>query len=57
MDNTISPFDGLTLSEALHNRGINIRYLGVVADNLSSVKQLRYLYVSRSLSLNKIQDS
>jgi protein TIF31 len=36
--------DGATLSEALHNRGINIRYLGKIADSLSKIKQLEYLY-------------
>ena len=44
-DNSIAPMDGLTLSEAIHNRGINIRYLGVIADMLSksSGNQLDYL--------------
>lgn len=36
--------DGSTLSEALHNRGINIRYLGKVCMLLSRVKQLEYLH-------------
>jgi protein TIF31 len=36
--------DGVTLSEMLHNRGINIRYLGKIADSLSKIKQLEYLY-------------
>lgn len=36
--------DGVTLSEAMHNRGINIRYLGKVANLLSKVKQLEYLH-------------
>lgn len=36
--------DGGTLSEALHNRGINIRYLGKVCTLLSKVKQLEYLH-------------
>lgn len=36
--------DGCTLSEALHNRGINIRYLGKVCTLLSKVKQLEYLH-------------
>lgn len=36
--------DGMTLSEAMHNRGINIRYLGKVTNLLAKVKQLEYLY-------------
>lgn len=36
--------DGITLSDALHSRGINIRYLGKVATLLSKVKQLEYLH-------------
>lgn len=36
--------DGFTLSEAMHNRGINIRYLGKVTNLLSKVKQLEYLH-------------
>lgn len=36
--------DGTSLSESLHTRGINIRYLGKIADTLSKVKQLEYLH-------------
>lgn len=36
--------DGFTLSEAMHNRGINMRYLGKVCNLLSKVKQLEYLH-------------
>ena len=36
--------DGATLSEGLHTRGINIRYLGKVAEMLAKVPQLEYLY-------------
>lgn len=44
MDHSAAPMDGVTLSEALHNRGINIRYLGKISDSLSKIKQLEYLY-------------
>ncbi|RWS13928.1 hypothetical protein B4U79_14102 [Dinothrombium tinctorium] len=44
LENTITPFDGITLSEMLHNRGINMRYLGKIAELLSSYKQLDYLH-------------
>ena len=44
LDHSAAPMDGVTLSEALHNRGINIRYLGKIADSLSKIKQLAYLY-------------
>lgn len=44
LDHSAAPMDGVTLSEALHNRGINIRYLGKIAVMLAKVKQLEYLY-------------
>ncbi|XP_057657964.1 clustered mitochondria protein homolog isoform X1 [Diorhabda carinulata] len=44
LDHSSAPMDGTTLSEALHNKGINIRYLGKVTNLLAKVKQLEYLY-------------
>lgn len=44
LDHSSAPMDGFTLSEALHNRGINIRYLGKVTSLLAKVKQLEYLH-------------
>lgn len=44
LDHSAAPMDGATFSEALHNRGINIRYLGKIVAMLSKVKQLEYLY-------------
>ncbi|KAG5869510.1 hypothetical protein JTB14_008060 [Gonioctena quinquepunctata] len=44
LDHSSAPMDGLTLSEAMHSRGINIRYLGKVTNLLAKVKQLEYLY-------------
>lgn len=44
LDHSSAPMDGSTLSETLHNRGINIRYLGKVCTLLSKVKQLEYLH-------------
>ena len=44
MDHSSAPMDGATLTEQLHNRGINIRYLGKVANLLSSVPTLEYLH-------------
>lgn len=41
--------DGATLSEALHQRGINVRYLGTVlefVDHMSAKAQLEHIYVS-----------
>ena len=35
--------DGTTLVEALHGRGINVRYLGKLAAMLAAVPQLQYL--------------
>uniref|UniRef100_T1ITX2 Clustered mitochondria protein homolog n=1 Tax=Strigamia maritima TaxID=126957 RepID=T1ITX2_STRMM len=44
LDRSISPIDGNMLSEAMHNRGINIRYLGKVADILEKISQLDDTY-------------
>lgn len=43
LENTIAPLDGITLSELLHVRGINIRYLGRIANLLKNIPQLDYL--------------
>ncbi|XP_055594230.1 clustered mitochondria protein homolog [Uranotaenia lowii] len=44
LDHTAAPMDGTTLTETLHSRGINVRYLGKVADMLAKIKQLEYLH-------------
>lgn len=43
LDHTAAAMDGSTLVEALHGRGINIRYLGKLAAMLAAVPQLQYL--------------
>ncbi|CAH0390274.1 unnamed protein product [Bemisia tabaci] len=43
MDHSGAPMDGFALSEAMHSRGINIRYLGMITTMLSKIKQLEYL--------------
>ncbi|XP_050028808.1 clustered mitochondria protein homolog isoform X1 [Dermacentor andersoni] len=43
-DHSCSPIDGITLSEAMHSRGINMRYLGRLADMLAPMEQLKYLH-------------
>lgn len=44
LDHTSAPMDGQTLTETLHNRGINMRYLGKVASLLYSLPTLEYLH-------------
>lgn len=44
LDHSSAPMDGVTLTEQLHNRGINIRYLGKVAMQLSKIPTLEYLH-------------
>lgn len=44
LDHSSAPMDGVTLTEQLHNRGINIRYLGKVTNLLAAVPNLEYLY-------------
>ncbi|KAF7271074.1 hypothetical protein GWI33_016034 [Rhynchophorus ferrugineus] len=52
LDHSSAPMDGVTLSEAMHNRGINIRYLGKVTNLLAKVKQLEYLHRSEMMNLS-----
>lgn len=44
LDHTSAPMDGSTLTEALHSRGINVRYLGKVATHFGKNSRLEYLY-------------
>ncbi|XP_029648637.1 clustered mitochondria protein homolog [Octopus sinensis] len=44
LDHTTSIIDGTSLTDAMHHRGINIRYLGCVADTISKCPQISYLY-------------
>lgn len=44
LEHSSAPMDGVTLTEALHNKGINIRYLGKVANLLANVSRLEYLH-------------
>lgn len=49
LDHSALPMDGATLTEALHQRGINIRYLGTVlefVDKTPARAQLEHFYVS-----------
>ncbi|CAL9683928.1 unnamed protein product [Knipowitschia caucasica] len=47
LDHTALPLDGATLTEALHQRGINVRYLGTVLDFIDKTPakaQLDHVY-------------
>lgn len=44
LDHSSAPMDGLTMSDNLHNRGINIRYIGIIANMLAKVPQLSYIH-------------
>merc|ERR1719282_2154864 len=44
LDHSTAPMDGQTLADAIHNRGINMRYLGKIADMFSKVPQLEYVH-------------
>ncbi|KAG1970056.1 clustered mitochondria protein homolog [Pimephales promelas] len=43
LDHTSMPIDGVTLTEALHQHGINIRYLGSVLENIQKIPQKQRL--------------
>ncbi|XP_029468348.1 clustered mitochondria protein homolog isoform X2 [Rhinatrema bivittatum] len=47
LDHTVLPMDGATLTEAMHQRGINMRYLGKVVDFVTQTPartQLDHIY-------------
>jgi len=51
LDHSALPMDGATLTEALHQRGINVRYLGNVmefVDKTPAKAQLDHFYVRDS---------
>ncbi|XP_025090334.1 clustered mitochondria protein homolog isoform X2 [Pomacea canaliculata] len=43
-DHSSSPIDGVTLSEAMQARGINMRYLGKVAEMLAKYPSVQYVH-------------
>lgn len=51
LDHSALPMDGVTLTEALHQRGINVRYLGSVLEFVEKTPakaQLEHIYVSQT---------
>ncbi|PIK50907.1 putative clustered mitochondria protein-like, partial [Apostichopus japonicus] len=48
LEHQIAPLNGQTLIEMLHQRGINARYLGVLAGMVAKLPQLCYLFFSSS---------
>lgn len=49
LDHTVLPMDGATLAEAMHQRGINMRYLGKVINFITKTPgraQLDHIFVS-----------
>ncbi|KAB7494599.1 Clustered mitochondria-like protein [Armadillidium nasatum] len=42
-DHVSAPSDGVTLIEALHSRGINVRYLGKITHMLLKIQELKYI--------------
>ncbi|KAK7087364.1 clustered mitochondria protein homolog [Littorina saxatilis] len=44
LDHSSSPIDGITLSEAMHARGINMRYLGKVAEMFAKYSSVGYVF-------------
>ena len=43
-----TPIDGIALTDIMHTRGINMRYLGKIAHMCKKRKNLDYVYVSFS---------
>lgn len=44
LNHASAPMEGVTLAEAMHSRGINMRYLGKVANLFEKIPQLEYLH-------------
>ncbi|WAR03982.1 CLU-like protein [Mya arenaria] len=44
LDHSSSPIDGATLTETMHTRGINMRYLGKVTETFAKYKSVSYVY-------------
>jgi len=51
LDHSTAPMDGATLADAIHNRGINMRYLGKITGMLQKVPQLEYVYTIAATEL------
>merc|ERR1719348_1726389 len=51
LDHSTAPMDGATLADAIHNRGINIRYLGKITGMLQKVPQLEYVHTIAATEL------
>ena len=49
-----SPIDGIALTDIMHTRGINMRYLGKIAHTCSKKKNLSYVHVSCTDSFRHI---
>jgi protein TIF31 len=46
LEHSLTPIDGSGLSDAMHSRGINMRYLGKIVQCLADISQLDYFRVS-----------
>lgn len=44
LNHSSAPMEGTTLAEAMHSRGINMRYLGKVANGFEKIPQLEYMH-------------
>jgi len=51
LDHSTAPMDGATLADAIHNRGINMRYLGKITSMLGKVPQLEYVHTIAACEL------
>jgi len=51
LDHSTAPMDGATLADAIHNRGINMRYLGKITGMLQKVPQLEYVHTIAATEL------
>ncbi|XP_030602479.1 clustered mitochondria protein homolog isoform X2 [Archocentrus centrarchus] len=54
LDHTVMPMDGATLTSALHQRGVNVRYLGTILMELDRVEETGRLGHIQRISISEI---
>ncbi|KAF1378436.1 hypothetical protein PFLUV_G00190540 [Perca fluviatilis] len=54
LDHTVVPMDGATLTSVLHQRGVNIRYLGTLLTELDRVEERERLSHIKRISISEV---
>ncbi|XP_078122335.1 clustered mitochondria protein homolog [Sander vitreus] len=54
LDHTVVPMDGATLTSVLHQRGVNVRYLGTLLTELDRVEERERLSHIKRISISEV---